>query len=78
MIKIEVFGTNCSQCKSLLKNVERAVNELGIEAEVIKVESLQEIMDRGVMMAPALYVNGENKLMGRSADVKEIKGMLRP
>ncbi len=77
MIKIEVLGTNCGQCRSLLRNVEKAVEELGIEAEVIKVDSLQEIMDRNVMMAPALFVDGEPKLMGRSAGVDEIKSLLR-
>ena len=77
MIKIEIFGTSCSQCKSLLRNVEKAVKESGIEAEVIKVDSLQEIMDRNVMMAPALFVNGVPKLMGRSAGVDEIKILLR-
>jgi hypothetical protein len=52
MVKIEVLGTSCVKCKSLLKNVETAVQESGIHAEIIKLDSIQEIMDRGVMMAP--------------------------
>jgi small redox-active disulfide protein 2 len=77
MVKIEVLGTGCAKCKSLLKNVEKAVSESGIQAEIIKVDGIQEIMDRGVMMTPALYVDGESKIMGRTATVEEIKRMLK-
>jgi small redox-active disulfide protein 2 len=77
MAKIEILGTGCAKCKSLAKNVEKAVQESGIEAEVIKVDSIQEIMNRGVMMTPALYVDGESKMVGRTATVQEIKKMLK-
>jgi small redox-active disulfide protein 2 len=77
MVKIEVLGTGCAKCKSLLKNVEKAVSESGIQAEIIKVDGIQEIMDRGVMMTPALYVDDESKIMGRTATVEEIKRMLK-
>ncbi|HNX08654.1 MAG TPA: thioredoxin family protein [Methanothrix sp.] len=77
MIKVEVLGTGCAKCKSLLKNVEKAVAESGVEAEVIKVDGIQEIMDRGVMMTPALYIDGKSVLMGRTATVDEIKRMLK-
>ncbi len=77
MVKIEVLGTGCAKCKSLAKNVEKAVEELDIEAEVVKVESLQEIMNRGVMMVPALFIDGEAKALGRAPSVKEIKELLR-
>ncbi|MCX6678008.1 MAG: thioredoxin family protein [Methanothrix sp.] len=76
MVKIEVLGTGCAKCKSLTKNVEKAVQELGIEAEIVKVDSIQEIMDRGVMMTPALYVDGKSMMMGKTATVEEIKRML--
>ncbi|HOT06602.1 MAG: hypothetical protein A4E45_01436 [Methanosaeta sp. PtaB.Bin039] len=77
MVKIEVMGTGCAKCKGLEKNVRKAVDEMGISAEVIKVESLQEILDRGVMMTPALYIDGQPKAVGRAPSVEEIKGMLR-
>lgn len=77
MVKIEVLGTGCAKCKSLLKNVEKAVTESGISAEVIKVDSIQEIMDRGVMMTPALYIDGKSVMMGRTATVDEIKRLLK-
>jgi small redox-active disulfide protein 2 len=77
MMKIEVMGTGCAKCKSLLKNVEKAVQESGIQAEIIKVDSIQEIMDRGVMMTPALYIDGKSVMVGRAASVEEIKKMLK-
>lgn len=76
-MKIEILGTGCAKCKSLTKNVEKAVAELGIQAEVVKVDSIQEIMDRGVMMTPALFVDGESKMVGKTATVEEIKKMLK-
>ncbi len=77
MVKIEILGTGCAKCKSLAKNVEKAVQEMGIQAEVVKVDSIQEIMNRGVMMTPALYVDGESKMIGRTGTVEEIKKMLK-
>ncbi len=77
MVKIEVMGTGCAKCKSLLKNVQKAVEESGTDAEIIKVDSIQEIMDRGVMMTPALYIDGKSVLTGRTATVEEIKRMLK-
>jgi small redox-active disulfide protein 2 len=77
MIKIEILGTSCAKCRSLAKNVEKAVSELGIQAEIVKVDSLQEIMERGVMMVPALYIDGKSKAVGQALSVSEIKEMLR-
>lgn len=77
MVKIEVLGTGCAKCKSLMKNVEKAVAESGVSAEVVKVDSIQEIMDRGVMMTPALYIDGKSVIAGRIATVEEIKRMLQ-
>ncbi len=77
MVKIEVLGTGCAKCKSLLKNVEKAVSESGVQAEIIKIDSIQEIMERGVMMTPALFIDGESKMMGKTGSVEEIKKMLK-
>ena len=77
MVKIEVLGTGCAKCKSLTKNVEKAVSELGIQADIVKVDNIQEIMDRCVMMTPALYVDGKSVMMGKTATVEEIKRMLK-
>ncbi|OPY39584.1 MAG: hypothetical protein A4E41_01672 [Methanoregulaceae archaeon PtaU1.Bin066] len=77
MVKIEVLGTGCMKCKRLFKNVEIAIKELGIDAEVVKVDDISEIIDRGVMLTPALAVDGEMKISGRVADVKELKEILK-
>ncbi len=76
MVKIEVLGPGCAKCKRLGKFVEKAVKELGIQAEVVKVEDLQEIVNRGIMMTPALLIDGEAKAVGRVPNVKEIKKLL--
>jgi len=76
-MKIEILGTGCAKCKSLAKNVEKAVQELGINADIVKVDSITEIMDRGVMMTPALYIDGESRMVGKTATVEEIKRMLK-
>lgn len=76
-MKIEILGTDCAKCKSLAKNVEKAVSETGIQAEVIKVNSMQEIMSRGIMMIPALVIDGETKSIGKALSVEEIKRFLK-
>lgn len=76
MKKIEVIGTGCAKCKRLLANAEQAVKELNIAAEVIKVDDIDEIVNRGVMMTPALFINGQVRAEGRVPDVTEIRKML--
>ncbi|MDD1680768.1 MAG: thioredoxin family protein [Methanoregula sp.] len=76
MTKIEVLGTGCAKCHRLYANAEQAVKDLKITAEVVKVEDIDAIVDRGVMMTPALFINGEVRAEGRVPDVNEIKKML--
>jgi len=76
-MKIQVLGTGCHKCKTLAQVTEQAVAELGIDAEVSKVTDLKEIMTMGVMMPPALAVNGIVKVTGRVPGVAEIKTMLQ-
>jgi len=76
MTKIEVLGTGCAKCKRLFANAEQAVKELKIPAEVVKVEDLDAIVESGVMLTPALFINGEIVAEGRVPDVNEIKSML--
>lgn len=76
MVTIEVLGTGCAKCKRLFANVQEAVKELNIAAEVVKVDSLDEIVNRGVMMTPALFIDGEVRAEGRVPGVNEIKQML--
>ena len=76
MIKIEILGTGCAKCYRLFANAEQAVKDLKIAADVIKVEDIDEIVNRGVMMTPALFINGQARAQGRIPDVNEIKKML--
>ncbi len=76
MKKIEVIGTGCAKCKRLLANAEQAVKELKVAAEVIKVDDIDEIVNRGIMMTPALFIDGKVRAEGRVPDVNEIKRMI--
>ncbi len=73
---IEVFGTGCPKCKATVRNAEQAVAELGVEAKVVKVEDLAQMMERGVMMTPALAIDGKIVVAGHIAPVEEIKKQL--
>jgi small redox-active disulfide protein 2 len=74
--KIEVLGPGCVKCSKLAENVAAAVRELGIEAEVTKVQDMFEIMARGCNRTPGIIVDGQLKLQGRIATVKELKDWL--
>lgn len=76
MNKIEILGTGCPKCKKLFETVQRTINDYNIAAEVIKIEEINEIMKFGVMMTPALVLNGEVKVVGRIPKPEEIKNML--
>jgi small redox-active disulfide protein 2 len=75
-MRIEVLGTGCTKCKVTLANAQKAVAELGMQAEVVKVEDLMEIASRGVMMTPALVIDGQVKVVGKIPTVGEIKKWL--
>jgi len=76
-MKIEILGTGCPKCKVTEKNVRKAVEELGIQAEIVKVEDIQEIINRGVMMTPTVFIDGQVKIMGRVPSPDEIKRLLQ-
>jgi small redox-active disulfide protein 2 len=73
MKKIQILGTGCPKCKKLTENAEAAAKELGIEYEIEKVSDINDIMNFGVMMTPALAVDGKVKVVGKVASVEEIK-----
>lgn len=76
-MKIEIFGTGCPKCKTTEKNVRKAVEELGIQAEIVKVDDLQEIINRGVMVTPAVFINGTAKILGHVPSTDAIKKILQ-
>ena len=75
-MNILVIGPGCHKCKTLAQLTEQAVAELGITAEITKVGDLKQIMALGVMMTPALAVNGTIKVAGRVPSLEEIKKLL--
>jgi small redox-active disulfide protein 2 len=76
-VRIEVLGTGCPKCKAAVVNAQKAVAELGIQAEVVKVDDLMEIVSRGVMMTPAVVIDGQIKAVGKTPTVDEIKKWLQ-
>jgi small redox-active disulfide protein 2 len=73
---IQVLGPGCAKCAKLQQNVEAAVKELGTEAMVEKVTDINVIIGFGVMMTPALAIDGEVKLVGKVPSVEELKKVL--
>lgn len=73
---IKVLGPGCPKCKTTYNNVLEAVKQSGIEAEVIKIEDIEEMMKYNVLTTPVLMIDEVAKVKGRVADVNEIKQLL--
>lgn len=76
-MQLLVIGPGCPKCKTLAQSTEQAVEELGVKAEIHKVTDLKQIMALGVMMTPALAINGNVKVVGKVPSVGELKTLLR-
>lgn len=76
MKKLQILGTGCAKCKKLAENTEAAAKSLGIPYELVKVTDINQIMKFGVMMTPALAVDGQVKFAGKVPDPEAIKPML--
>lgn len=76
MKKVQILGTGCPKCKTLTANAEAAVKALGIEATVEKVEKITDIMKFGIMVTPALVVDGQVKSAGKVLSAEDIKKFL--
>ncbi len=74
---IQVLGTGCPKCKKLEELTRQAAQELGLECEVLKVTDINAILTFGVMMTPALAVDGIVKVSGRVPSVEEIKTLVQ-
>jgi small redox-active disulfide protein 2 len=75
-MKIQILGTGCPKCRQLAENAQAAAQELGLEFELIKVTNINDIMDFGVMMTPALAVDGEVRVVGKVPQIADIKNLL--
>jgi small redox-active disulfide protein 2 len=76
-MQILVIGPGCAKCKTLAQSTEQAVKELGVDAQIDKVTDLKQIMALGVMLTPALAVNGTIRVSGKVPSVPEIKALLQ-
>jgi small redox-active disulfide protein 2 len=76
MKEIKVLGPGCAGCEGLAADVKTLVAELGIECEIEKITDINQMLSFGVMLTPALVVDGEVKVAGRRPTMDELKGML--
>jgi small redox-active disulfide protein 2 len=76
-MKIRILGPGCANCKKLEANVFEAAAQLDIDADIQKVEDIQEIMGYGVLSTPGLVVDGVVKISGRVPSVAEIIAILK-
>jgi small redox-active disulfide protein 2 len=76
MKKLQILGTGCPKCKKLTETTEEAAKSLGLEYRMEKVTEIQAIMGFGVMMTPALAVDGVVKVSGRVPSTEEMRKIL--
>lgn len=76
-MKIQILGTGCPKCKALTEAAEHAAKDLGVAYEIEKVTDIEKIMGFGVMMTPALVVDGVIKCVGKIPTFDELKAMLK-
>lgn len=77
-MKLQILGTGCAKCNALAQATEQAAQALGLPYELEKVTDLNRIMSFGVMMTPALVVDGQVKVVGKVPNVTELKTLLQP
>jgi small redox-active disulfide protein 2 len=75
-MKIEVLGTGCADCKKLYENTQKALEESGIQGELVKVEGISAMLKYGIISPPALVIDGKVKFSGLLLSAAEIKDIL--
>jgi len=75
-MQVRILGTGCAKCHKLTEQTEAAARAMGLDYQIEKVTDLQQIMGYGVMVTPALVVNGQVKVAGRVPSVDELKALL--
>ena len=77
MKKVQILGTGCPKCKKLAENAQAAAKDSGIECQIEKVTDINEIMKFGVMVTPALVIDGKVKSVGKVLALAEMKKFLQ-
>lgn len=75
-MKLEILGSGCAKCNRLEETARKAAEELGIDAEIVKVKDINDIMGYGVMITPGLVVDGEVMVAGKVPSLDEMKKIL--
>lgn len=73
---IQVMGPGCAKCNQVAENAAAAADELNVDYEIVKISDFNEMMKFGVMMTPALAIDGEVKTVGKVPTIEEIKAMI--
>ena len=76
MVKIQILGSGCAKCRKLAERASAAAEALGIEYELEKITDIKEMMTFGVMLTPALAVDGQVKVVGKIPEHDELKKLL--
>jgi len=77
MKKIQILGTGCAKCRKMAELADTAAKELGIDYELEKVTDITEIVSFGVMVTPAMVVDGDVKIAGKLPKYEELKNLIR-
>lgn len=77
MRSIKILGPGCAKCKTTYENALEAIKQTGIQAEVVKIEDIEEMMKYNVLTTPVLMVDEQAKIKGRVASVQEIVELLK-
>jgi small redox-active disulfide protein 2 len=75
-MNIKVLGPGCAKCKTTYNNVLEALKQTGVDAQVEKIEDIEEMMKYNVLTTPVLMIDEVVRIKGRVADIKEIKELL--
>jgi small redox-active disulfide protein 2 len=76
-MKIEILGPGCAKCEKTTREIARIVDQLGIDADIEHVTDINSIVDRGVMMTPAVFIDGEKKIEGKAPKASVIESWLK-
>jgi small redox-active disulfide protein 2 len=76
-MKIQILGTGCPKCRQLEANAREAVTQKGVSADIEKVTDIDEIMNMGVMLTPALVIDGEVRSVGKVLTVDQIAAQIK-
>jgi small redox-active disulfide protein 2 len=76
-MKVQIYGTGCAKCNALEKTAKQAIKEMGVNADVVKVSDMDQIIEAGILTTPGFAVEGEVKSMGRVPSPDEIKKWIK-